>query len=44
MPIATNIAAAELMVLGLERGDLDWRIIMNNWSLAKLDKLKPAMA
>lgn len=44
VPIATNIAAAELMILGVERGDLDWRMVMNNWSLAKLDKLKPAMA
>lgn len=44
VPIATNIAAAELMILGVERGDLNWRMVMNNWSLAKLDKLKPAMA
>lgn len=44
VPIATNIAAAELMILGVGRGDLDWRMVMNNWSLAKLDKLKPAMA
>ena len=25
VPIATNLASAEMMVLGLERGDLDWR-------------------
>ena len=25
IPIATNIATAESMVLGLEHGDLDWR-------------------
>ena len=24
-PMATNLAAAEMMVLGLQRGDLDWR-------------------
>ena len=26
IPVATNIAAAELMILGLARGDLDWRL------------------
>ena len=26
IPIATNIATAESMVLGLEHGDLDWRM------------------
>lgn len=25
IPIATNMAAAEAMVLGMDRGDLDWR-------------------
>ena len=25
VPIATNIASAELAVMGLQRGDLDWR-------------------
>ena len=25
VPIATNLASAEMMVLGLARGDLDWR-------------------
>ena len=25
IPIATNIATAESMVLGLDHGDLDWR-------------------
>ncbi|MBQ3072394.1 MAG: methylglyoxal synthase [Oscillospiraceae bacterium] len=25
VPIATNLASAEMMILGLERGDLDWR-------------------
>jgi methylglyoxal synthase len=26
IPIATNIATAESMVLGLDHGDLDWRL------------------
>ena len=26
IPIATNIATAESLVLGLARGDLDWRL------------------
>ena len=25
VPVATNLATAELLILGLERGDLDWR-------------------
>ena len=25
IPIATNIATAEMLILGLDRGDLDWR-------------------
>lgn len=29
IPIATNIATAEVLVQGLERGDLDWRDIVN---------------
>ena len=28
IPVATNIATAEMVVHGLERGDLDWREIM----------------
>ncbi len=28
IPVATNIATAEMLVLGLGRGDLDWRIGM----------------
>ena len=27
-PVATNIATAEVLILGLERGDLDWRNIV----------------
>lgn len=29
IPIATNLATAEVLVHGLERGDLDWRNIVN---------------
>ncbi|MDD5939080.1 MAG: methylglyoxal synthase [Clostridiales bacterium] len=28
IPIATNVATAELLILGLARGDLDWREIV----------------
>ncbi len=30
IPIATNIATAEMLILGLGRGDLDWRIGMRS--------------
>jgi len=30
IPVATNIATAELLVLGLGRGDLDWRLSMSS--------------
>ena len=29
IPMATNIATAEVLIHGLERGDLDWRDIVN---------------
>ncbi|MGM9680342.1 MAG: methylglyoxal synthase [Eubacteriales bacterium] len=29
IPVATNIATAEILVRALERGDLDWREIVN---------------
>ncbi len=29
IPVATNIATAEIIIHGLERGDLDWRTIVN---------------
>lgn len=29
VPVATNIATAEVLVCALERGDLDWREIVN---------------
>ena len=30
IPCATNIASAEILIHGLERGDLDWRDIVRN--------------
>lgn len=42
VPVATNMASAELMVLGIERGDLNWRLVMNSGSLSQLEQLKPA--
>ncbi len=30
IPVATNIATAEMLIHGLERGDLDWRNILND--------------
>ncbi len=29
VPVATNVATAEILVNGLQRGDLDWRNIVN---------------
>ena len=28
VPVATNLASAEMLILGLQRGDLDWRELM----------------
>ena len=30
IPVATNIATAEVLIHGLERGDLDWRDVMHH--------------
>lgn len=30
IPVATNIATAEVLIHGLERGDIDWREIVKN--------------
>src|SRR5690625_2477338 len=30
IPLATNIAAAEIMIRGLERGDFTWREVLKN--------------
>jgi methylglyoxal synthase len=29
IPVATNIASAEILICAIDRGDLDWREIMN---------------
>ena len=29
IPVATNIATAEALVMALDRGDLDWRMLIN---------------
>ena len=28
VPMATNLATAEMLILGLQRGDLDWRVMI----------------
>lgn len=41
IPIATNIATAEILVRALDRGDLDWRDIVNprsDYNLRKKDQ------
>ena len=30
VPIATNSASAEMLIMGLQRGDLDWREMLHN--------------
>lgn len=35
IPFATNIATAEVLIHGLERGDLDWRNIVNPKAASK---------
>ena len=32
IPVATNIATAESLVMGLQRGDLDWRELVHPWN------------
>ena len=29
VPIATNLASAEMLIMGLQRGDLDWREMLH---------------
>ena len=38
VPVATNIATAEVLVRALDRGDLDWREIVNPRSTYNLSK------
>lgn len=40
VPLATNIATAEVLICALERGDLDWREIVNPRSEYNLRKRK----
>ncbi len=42
IPVATNIATAEILVRALDRGDLDWREIANPRSEYNLKKKKLA--
>ena len=30
VPIATNLASAEMLIMGLQRGDLDWREMLRS--------------
>ena len=32
VPIATNVASAEMFIMGLQRGDLDWRELLRSKS------------
>jgi methylglyoxal synthase len=40
IPVATNIATAEVIITALDRGDLDWREIVNPHSAYNLSKKK----
>ena len=45
VPVATNIATAEILVRALDRGDLDWREIVNprsDYNLKKRQKDTPS--
>ena len=35
IPFASNVATAEMLVLGMDRGDLDWRNIVSRRRLAE---------
>ena len=36
VPIATNLGSAEMFIMGLQRGDLDWREMLHNKPKPKL--------
>ena len=36
IPVATNIATAELLILGLDRGDLNWRLSLHDTEESQL--------
>lgn len=38
VPVATNIATAEVLITALDRGDLDWREIVNPRSAYNLER------
>ena len=40
IPVATNIASAEILICAIDRGDLDWREVMNPRSAYNLAKDK----
>ena len=40
IPVATNIATAEIVITALDRGDLDWREIVNPHSAYNRSKAK----
>ncbi|MBO7250409.1 MAG: methylglyoxal synthase [Clostridia bacterium] len=40
IPVATNIATAEVIIMALDRGDLDWREIVNPHSEYNKNKKK----
>ena len=42
IPVATNIATAEVLITALDRGDLDWREIVNPHSAVNRNKKKKA--
>ena len=42
IPVATNIATAEVLVMALDRGDLDWREIVNPHSAYNLGRKNTA--
>lgn len=41
VPLATNIATAEVLVLALDKGNLDWRELINPHSDYNLKKRRP---
>ena len=44
IPVATNLATAEVIITALDRGDLDWREIFNPHSAYNLAKKKYSYA
>lgn len=42
IPVATNIATAEVLIMALDRGDLDWREIVNPHSALNMQQKNAA--